>query len=42
MAAGKLCLDPIVTQRFNFKAYPQAYEASEGSGGNYLKVMIDL
>jgi L-iditol 2-dehydrogenase len=42
VAAGKLMLDPMVTQRFNFKAYPQAYEAIEGSGGDYLKVMIDL
>ena len=38
----KLCLDPLVTQRFDFKAYPQAYEAIESSGGKYLKVMIDL
>jgi L-iditol 2-dehydrogenase len=42
VAAGKLCLDPMVTQRFDFKQYLQAYEAIEGSGGNYLKVMIDL
>ena len=42
VASGKLCLDPMVTQRFDFKQYPQAYEAIEGSGGNYLKVMIDL
>jgi L-iditol 2-dehydrogenase len=42
VAAGKLCLDPMVTQRFDFKNYLEAYEAIEGSGGNYLKVMIDL
>lgn len=42
VATGKLSLDPMVTQRFDFKQYPQAYEAIEGSGGNYLKVMIDL
>ena len=42
VAAGKLSLNPMVTQRFGFKEYPQAYEAIEGSGGNYLKVMIDL
>jgi L-iditol 2-dehydrogenase len=42
VSTGKLCLDPLVTQRFDFKAYPQAYEAIESSGGKYLKVMIDL
>ncbi len=42
VAAGSLCLDPMVTQRFSFNKYPQAYEAIEESGGNYLKVMIDL
>ncbi len=42
VASGKLCLDPMVTQRFDFKQYLQAYQAIEGSGGNYLKVMIDL
>ncbi|MBC8333674.1 MAG: alcohol dehydrogenase catalytic domain-containing protein [Anaerolineales bacterium] len=41
-ASGKLSLDPMVTQRFAFKDYPQAYESIEGSGGDYLKVMIDL
>jgi len=42
VASGKLRLDPMVTQRFAFKDYPQAYESIEGSGGDYLKVMIDL
>lgn len=41
-ASGKLSLDPMVTQRFAFKDYPLAYESIEGSGGDYLKVMIDL
>jgi L-iditol 2-dehydrogenase len=42
VAAGKLCLDPMVTHRFAFKDYLKAYETIEASGGNYLKVMIDL
>jgi len=42
VSSDKLRLDPMVTQRFDFKQYPQAYEAIEGSGGDYLKVMIDL
>jgi len=42
VVSGKLRLDLMVTQRFDFKQYPQAYEAIEGSGGNYLMVMIDL
>jgi L-iditol 2-dehydrogenase len=42
VAADKLCLTPMVTQRFDFKAYPQAYEAIEDLDGNYLKVMIDV
>ncbi|MGD0613106.1 MAG: alcohol dehydrogenase catalytic domain-containing protein [Anaerolineales bacterium] len=39
---GKLCLDQMVTHRFAFKDYLKAYEAIEASGGNYMKVMIDL
>ena len=42
VAAGKLCLDQMVTHRFDFKDYLQAYEAIEASGGKYIKVMIDL
>lgn len=42
VGAGKLCLDQMVTHRFAFKDYLKAYEAIEASGGNYLKVMIDL
>jgi len=40
--AGKLSLDQMVTHRFAFKDYLKAYEAIEASGGNYMKVMIDL
>lgn len=42
VAAGKLCLGQMVTHRFDFKNYLQAYEAIEASGGKYIKVMIDL
>jgi L-iditol 2-dehydrogenase len=41
-AAGKLCLDQMVTHRFDFRSYLAAYEAIESSAGNYMKVMIDL
>ena len=42
VAAGKMCLGPMVTQRFDFKHYLEAYEAIESSDGKYLKVMINL
>ena len=42
VAGGALCLDPLVTHRFAFRDYLQAYEAIESSGGRYMKVMIDL
>jgi L-iditol 2-dehydrogenase len=42
VGTGKLCLDQMVTHRFAFKDYLKAYEAIEASGGNYMKVMIDL
>jgi L-iditol 2-dehydrogenase len=42
VGTGKLSLDQIVTHRFRFKDYLKAYEAIEASGGNYMKVMIDL
>ena len=42
VAAGKLCLDQMVTHRFRFKNYLEAYEAIESFGGQYMKVMIDL
>lgn len=38
----KLCLDQMITHRFPFRSYLEAYEAIESSGGNYMKVMIDL
>jgi len=39
---GKLCLDQMITHRFAFRDYLEAYEAIESSGGKYMKVMIDL
>ena len=42
VAAGKLRLDQMVTHRFSFSKYLEAYEAIESSGGKYMKVMIDL
>jgi L-iditol 2-dehydrogenase len=41
-ASGKMKLDEIVTSRFPFEKYLDAYRAIEESKGNYLKVMIDL
>ena len=42
IAAGELHLDALVTQRFAFHDYLKAYQAIEASGGQYMKVMIDL
>jgi L-iditol 2-dehydrogenase len=38
----KLHLEPMVTHRFAFKNYQDAYKTIESSGGKYMKVMIDL
>jgi len=40
VADGKMRLGDMITHRFPFDQYAQAYEAIEASGGNYLKVMI--
>jgi L-iditol 2-dehydrogenase len=42
VAHGKLHLDPMVTHRFAFEAYLEAYKAIESSEGRYMKVMIEL
>ncbi len=39
---GKLNLDPMITHRFSFDHYLEAYEAIEQAKGEYLKVMIEL
>lgn len=41
-AAGKLCLESMITHRFNFADYLAAYETIEESKGEYMKVMVDL
>jgi len=41
-AKGKLCLDQLITHRFAFKDYLDAYTTIESSSGKYMKVMIDL
>jgi L-iditol 2-dehydrogenase len=42
VADGKIELDPLITHRFDFLDYCQAYEAIENSKGEYMKVMIEL
>ncbi len=42
VAGGKLCLDKMITHRFAFDQYLEAYQAIEASQGNYMKVMIEL
>ena len=42
VSAGKLSLDKMVTHRFPFKRYAEAYETIESSKGNYMKVIIDV
>ena len=42
VSKGRLCLEEMITHRFPFKDYLQAYRAIEESRGQYMKVMIDL
>jgi len=42
VSKGKLQLDQLVTHRFAFKDYLEAYKAIESSRGKYMKVMLDL
>jgi L-iditol 2-dehydrogenase len=42
VASGKLCLGPMITHRFAFQDYLQAYETIEELKGESMKVMIDL
>lgn len=41
-AAGKLCLNPMITHRFDFRHYIDAYHTIEAVKGESMKVMIDL
>jgi L-iditol 2-dehydrogenase len=40
VAGGRLSLGDMVSHKFQFDEYAQAYKMIEASGGNYLKVMI--
>ncbi len=42
VAGEKMHLDAMITHRYPFEDYLKAYHAIEESGGNYLKVMIEL
>jgi L-iditol 2-dehydrogenase len=42
VARDRLCLDPMITHRFPFEQYLEAYEMIEASGGHSMKVMIEL
>lgn len=42
ISSGKMHLDKMITHRFNFDDYLDAYHAIEESKGEYLKVMIEL
>ncbi len=42
IASGKMQLDQLVTHRFAFDHYLDAYHAIEAANGEYLKVMIEL
>lgn len=42
ISTGKMCLDNLVTHRFKFDQYLDAYHTIEESNGEYMKVMIDL
>jgi L-iditol 2-dehydrogenase len=42
VTSGKMGLDHLVTHRFAFDDYLEAYHTIEASNGKYMKVMIDL
>ena len=42
ISIGQVKLDNLVTHRFKFKEYLEAYHAIEGANGEYMKVMIAL
>lgn len=42
VAGGKMNLDQMITHRFPFERYLDAYHAIENAHGEYLKVMIEL
>jgi len=42
IATGKMQLDDLITHRFKFEQYLDAYHTIEESNGHYMKVMIEL
>ena len=42
IAAGKMVLDPLISSRFPFDHYLDAYHSIEAAHGNSMKVMIEL
>jgi L-iditol 2-dehydrogenase len=42
VAGGKLCLEQMITHRFPFERYLDAYQVIEDLKGHSMKVMIDL
>lgn len=42
VTSGEMHLDELITHRFPFEEYLQAYHAIERSNGEYMKVMIEL
>jgi L-iditol 2-dehydrogenase len=42
IATGKMQLDDLITHRFKFDRYLDAYQTIEESDGKYMKVMIEL
>ncbi len=42
ITGGKMRLENLVTHRFNFNEYLEAYHTIEKSNGEYMKVMIEL
>jgi L-iditol 2-dehydrogenase len=41
-SSGKLQFGPLITHRYKFGDYQEAYEEIEKMGGRYMKVMIEL
>jgi L-iditol 2-dehydrogenase len=41
IASGAVRLSDLITHRFSFRQYLEAYKAIDASGGRYMKVMID-
>jgi len=42
VSSGKMQLEDLITHRFKFNQYLEAYQAIEASNGEYMKVMIEM